>query len=201
MSEHLIYSKMIAILKEVEFISKAKTNTSQNYKFRGIDDMYNALHDLFAKHEVFITSEVLKESREERQTQKGGILLYTILDVKFTCWAIDGSSIYSIMKGEAMDSGDKASNKAMSTALKYFLMQTFLIPTEEKLDTEYENHEPMPKEQPIDKMKTLSQDIKDAFAALGFRSKPLKAFQLCQDLNWDEAKIKERLNSLANEGK
>lgn len=141
MDKPIIYSKIIAILREVDAVGKNKKNAQQGYMFRGIDDMYNAVHPLFAKHGVFITSEVINREREERQTAKGGVLIYTILTCKFTFYAEDGSSVTSTLDGEAMDSGDKSTNKSMSTALKYALMQMFLIPTEEKLDTEEETHE------------------------------------------------------------
>ena len=136
-------------MKDVEHIGKDRQNTQQNYKFRGIDDMYNELHKHFSKHEVFITSEVISTEREERQAKNGGNLIYSILNIKHTFYATDGSSVSSVMIGEAVDSADKASNKAMSTALKYTLMQMFLIPTEEEKDTEYHTHEVKPKKQTI----------------------------------------------------
>ena len=52
-----------------------------------------------------------------------------------------------------------------------------------------------------DKMKSLPKDIKDAFNALGYGNKVMQAYQLCEDLNWDNDKIRARLNSLATEGK
>lgn len=136
-----IFKKINSILQEVDAIGKNKKNEQQNYKFRGIDDMYNALHPLFAIHGVFITSDILTSKREERQTKSGGNLIYTIVTCKFTFYAEDGSNVSSTLEGEAMDSGDKSTNKAMSTALKYALMQMFLIPTEEQLDTEYKSPE------------------------------------------------------------
>ena len=142
-----IYQSMINIMSDTEAISKARTNPQQGYKFRGIDDIYNALHPLFARHGVFVTSEVLSEAREERTTQKGGLLLYSILTIKFIFWAADGSSVSCVTKGEAMDSGDKATNKAMSAALKYALMQMLLIPTEEDKDTEGNSPQPEPKKE------------------------------------------------------
>lgn len=136
-----IFKKINSILQEVDAIGKNKTNPQQGYKFRGIDDMYNALHPLFAIHGVFITSDILSSKREERQTKSGGNLIYTIVTCKFTFYAEDGTNVSSTLEGEAMDSGDKSTNKAMSTALKYALMQMFLIPTEEQLDTEYKSPE------------------------------------------------------------
>lgn len=126
-----IYQSLAAIMNEVEAIGKNKKNAQQGFMYRGIDDLYNDLQPKFAKHKVFIASEVLEIMREERQTKSGGSLTYTILKVKFTFYAEDGSNVSSVMVGEAMDSGDKGSNKAMSIALKYCLFQLLLIPTEE----------------------------------------------------------------------
>lgn len=148
-----IYQALNGVMHEIEAIGKNKTNPQQGYKFRGIDDMYNALQPLFKKHSVFIVSNVLESKREERQTQRGGTLIYTIAKCQFKFFTTDGSFVESILEGEAMDSGDKSTNKAMSTALKYALMQMFLIPTEEKLDTEYDTHEVVSKKEPAKKTK------------------------------------------------
>jgi hypothetical protein len=55
----------------------------------------------------------------------------------FVC-AIDGSMHTVATYGEAMDSSDKATNKAMSAAYKYAAFQAFAIPTEG--DNDAENH-------------------------------------------------------------
>jgi len=145
MEAKLIYSKIPAIMADIDHIGKDRKNQSQGYNFRGIDDMYNMLHRHFASHKVFYTSSVLEQSREERTNSKGTVMFYVVLTVKFTFYAEDGSNVDSVTVGEAMDSGDKASNKAMSTALKYALMQLLLIPTEEEKDTEADSPEVKPK--------------------------------------------------------
>jgi hypothetical protein len=131
-----IFQAISNILNDVEAISKSKKNTQQGFMYRGIDDMYNDLHPLFAKHRVFVVPEVLESLREERTSQKGGMLLWTVLKVRFRFYAEDGSSVIAVAQGEAMDSGDKGSNKAMSVALKYTLIQLLLIPTEEEAKNE-----------------------------------------------------------------
>jgi hypothetical protein len=161
-----IYQSINAIMKHVPSIGKDRKNQQQGYNFRGIDDMYNALNPLLAEHGVFATSEVLNTEREERQTKSGGTLFYSILTVKFTFFATDGSSVTSTMIGEGMDSADKASNKAMSTAYKYALMQLFCIPTEDVKDTEYQTHEVAPKKlPPVPKAEQLQEP--DWFNDLG----------------------------------
>ena len=146
MEKQLIYEALTAINREVEAIKKDQTNQQQGFKYRGIDQVMNELHDLFAKHEVLITSEVLNYNREERvNPTTGKSLIWTIIDYKFNFTAKDGSSISSTAVGEAMDSGDKGSNKCISVALKYVLFNMFLIPTAEMKDPDAETHELAPK--------------------------------------------------------
>ena len=133
-----IYESITKIMEEIPAIGKEKKNLQQGFKYRGIDDVMNALQPLLAKHKVFIAPEVLEQTREERTTAKGGTLIYSICKIKYTFYAEDGSSISSTTIGEGMDSGDKATNKAMAIAMKYALFQVFCIPTEEMKDPDAE---------------------------------------------------------------
>lgn len=147
MSVPLIYKKISDIMADCPAISKSQKNAQQNYMFRGIDIVMNVLQPLFIKHRVFAVPEILESIREERQTKSGGNLIYTVLKVKYTFYAEDGSSVSAIVQGEGMDSADKSSNKAMSVAYKYACFQVLCIPTEEMKDPESETPEiskPMP---------------------------------------------------------
>lgn len=151
MEKQQIYQALTAINKEIEAIEKTQRNTQQGFDYRGIDQVMNDLHALFAKHEVLITSEVLNSLREERINKNGTCLIWSIIDYKFIFTATDGTSISSMARGEAMDSGDKGSNKCISVALKYVLFNMFLIPTKEMKDPDAESHEVAPKtaKQPV----------------------------------------------------
>ena len=137
-----IYESITAIMQEIPAIGKEKKNQQQGFKYRGIDDVMNALQPILAKHKVFVVPEVLEQTREERVTGKGTTLLYSLMKIKYTFYAEDGTSIYAVVIGEGMDSGDKASNKAMAIALKYAFFQVFCIPTEEMKDPDAETPEP-----------------------------------------------------------
>lgn len=124
-------------------VAKDRQGTGQfNYKFRGIDDMYNALAPLLAKYELCILPFVVNRSVTERASKSGGVLFYTVVDVDFHfISSADGSKHTVKMYGEAMDSGDKSTNKAMSAAYKYAVMQAFCIPVEgQSADTENDTH-------------------------------------------------------------
>ena len=138
-----IYESITKIMEEVPAIGKNKVNSQQGFKFRGIDDVMNALQPLLAKNKVFIVPEILEQTREERQTQRGGTLIYSICRIKYKFYAEDGTFIEATTIGEGMDSGDKATNKAMAIAMKYALFQVFCIPTEEMKDPDAETPEPI----------------------------------------------------------
>jgi hypothetical protein len=144
-----IHTVIPAIMAEVGPIEKSRRNIGQSYDFRGIDDAYAAFQSLFAKYGLFVVPTVLERVREERKTIKDngkeGLLIYTTLTVKHTFYADDGSSVEAVTIGEAMDSGDKSSNKAMSAAMKYALLEVFCVPTKEPKDTENDSPEPAPR--------------------------------------------------------
>lgn len=117
----LIHKKIISVLTEIKAIRKLQVNDVEKYNFRGVDDVYNAVHPLFQKHGVFSTSEIVGEQYLDAGR--------TILDVKFTFWAEDGTSVCTICKGEAFDKTGNGTSKAMSIAHKQALIQMFLIPT------------------------------------------------------------------------
>lgn len=141
MSDQLIYEKMAKILQETKAISKSEKNQQQGFKFRGIDNVMNELHESFSKNEVFVLQEVIDFTTNDRPTKSGGVNTFTRARIKFKYITIDGSFVETINVGEAMDSGDKGMNKAMSIALKYSLLQMFLIPTEEQKDPDSQTPE------------------------------------------------------------
>lgn len=136
-----VYQTIANIMGESIVIGKDSTNKQQNFKYRGIDAVMNTFYPLFAKHKLFIVPEVLEQHREERTTKSGGNLIYSVLKVRYTFYAEDGSSVSATVIGEGMDSADKASNKAMAVAMKYALFQVFCIPTEEFIDPDGDSPE------------------------------------------------------------
>ena len=137
-----IFETINAVMAEIGAIGKDSQNKQQGFMYRGVDAVMNALNPAFIKHKLFVTPEVISQKREERVTEKGKNLIYSILLVKYTFYAEDGSSVFVIVPGEGMDSGDKASNKAMSSAFKYACFQVFCIATEEMKDPDAETPPP-----------------------------------------------------------
>ena len=127
-------------------ISKDRKNVQQGYSFRGIDDVYNALAPLLAKNGLCILPRMISRVCQERQTQKGGTLFYVTVEAEFDFVCADDGSKHTVKTfGEAMDSGDKTTNKAMSAAYKYAAFQAFAIPTEGDNDQDSTTHHVAPK--------------------------------------------------------
>lgn len=156
MTTKKVYEAIAAVTEKLakEGISKDRKNEAQGYKFRGIDDVYNALAPFLAGAKLCILPSVLERVVVERVNQKGTVLLYVTVKVDFAfVSAEDGSDHHVVTYGEAMDSGDKATNKAMSAAYKYAAMQAFCIPTEGDNDADAQTHalKPVTAAKPITK--------------------------------------------------
>lgn len=138
-----VYKAINAVQADLckEGITKDSKNTFDGYNFRGIDAVYNALSPLLAKHGLCILPRMLSRSVAEHQSQKGGILFYVTVDAEFDFVCSEDGSKHTVKTfGEAMDRGDKATNKAMSAAYKYAAFQTFAIPTEGDNDADAQSH-------------------------------------------------------------
>jgi len=135
-------------------ISKDRTAQQQgaSFKFRGIDDVYNALSPLLASSGLCILPRMLTRHCDERQSNAGKALFSVIVEAEFDFVSAEDGTRHTVRTfGEAMDSGDKATNKAMSAAYKYACMQAFSIPTEGDNDPDATVHEvaPKPTQQPM----------------------------------------------------
>ncbi|MCL1817133.1 MAG: ERF family protein, partial [Clostridiales bacterium] len=123
-----IYQAITAAMAEISPIAKEKVNDKQGYKFRGIDQVMNALAPILAKHKIFVYPEVISKEREDRKSGSGSSMIFSILTIKYHFATEDGSEICATVVGEGFDTGDKASNKAMAVAFKYACLQMFCIP-------------------------------------------------------------------------
>ena len=141
-----VYDCIVGVSREIATVgvSKSRSNLQQNYKFRGIDDVLNALSPLLAKYRLVILPRILSRTVVEHASKSGGVLFYVTVEAEFDFVSAADSSRHTVKTyGEAMDSADKATNKAMSAAYKYAAFQTFCIPTEGDNDADATTHEPV----------------------------------------------------------
>ena len=144
-----VYQAINAVQTELAKVGITKSRTNQqgaSYKFRGIDDVFNTVSPLMAEHGLCILPRVLTRECVERQTKAGGAIFYVTVEVEFDFVSAEDGSKHTVKTfGEAMDTSDKATNKAMSAAYKYAALQAFAIPTEGDNDADLHTHEVAPK--------------------------------------------------------
>ena len=144
-----VYKAINAVQSELSSVGITKDRRNMQgsgYNFRGIDDVYNAIAPLLAKHSLCILPRVLTRECVERASKSGGALFYVTVEVEFDFVSAEDGSKHTVKTfGEAMDSGDKATNKAMSAAYKYAAFQAFSIPTEADNDADAHTHLVAPK--------------------------------------------------------
>lgn len=159
MESKKVYAAISAVAKEMAStgISKDRVNKVQGFNFRGIDQVYNALAPALVNHGLLILPRITERTVTERATKQGGALFYVVVKAEFDFVSTEDGSMHTVTTyGEAMDSGDKATNKAMSIAYKYAAFQAFCIPTEETaIDADAEVHQVAP------------QDAEDALREFG----------------------------------
>ncbi len=146
MSTQLIYKKMSDVMKDVKSVSKNQVNSVQNFKFRGIDQFVNALYPALTKHGVFMTPRAISYTQELREVTRSngklGVDKHVAIMMEYDFYAEDGSKVtVGPIPAEGLDSGDKSTNKALSAALKYALIQTFSVPTEDMAEADLDSPE------------------------------------------------------------
>lgn len=128
-----VHQAMIAVARDIAStgIGKTRDNEQQHYKFRGVDEVMNAFAPILAKHGLIVVPQFDKWEMRERPSRNGGVLFDVLVAGRFAFTHEDGSILVAgPFYGEAMDSADKATNKAMAVAFKYAMFQTFCVPLE-----------------------------------------------------------------------
>lgn len=133
MSEKLsVQELLVKVMQEVEAVKKTDRNTAQNFSFRGIDAVVNAVGPALRKHGVVVTPEVIDYQYSTVEVGRNRTqMAHVIVKVKYAFYGAGGDSISATVIGEAMDAGDKATPKAMSVAFRIALLQALALPTDE----------------------------------------------------------------------
>ena len=141
-----IYQALSAVMTDVGAVRKDSKNQSQGFNFRGIDSVVNAVSPALRKHGVIVFPQVHQVEYDTVSIgSKGTQMGHCRVKVTYTFVAHDGSNIEATVVAESMDSGDKATAKAMSVAFRTCLLQTLCLPTDET-DPDAESYERAPKQ-------------------------------------------------------
>jgi len=136
---------IVAVMNEVQGVAKRDTNSSQGFKFRGIDAVVNAVGPAMRKHGGFIVPETIDRQHSVAETARGGSINVVRLEVQYRVYGAEGEPVVGTVAAEAFDAGDKATAKAMSVAYRTFLLQLLCLPTDEP-DPDSESYEATPRD-------------------------------------------------------
>lgn len=127
----LIYNAMADVMADISGVAKRDRNTGQNFMFRGIDAVLNAVGPVLRKHSVIVVPRVQSVDYAAVTTTNNKPATACRVDVTYAFITTDGSSLECRVVGEAWDHGDKATPKAMSVAMRTALIQALALPTDE----------------------------------------------------------------------
>lgn len=163
-----VYASILKVTQDMaKGIEKTKPDAKSakpgtpDYPFRGIDQVYNTLNPALVKNNLVILPSYHDRQVSERLSSRGNSLFTVTVRGVFDFVSTEDGSKHTIeIIGEAMDSGDKATNKAMSIAYKYACFQAFCIPTEELDDPDKQVHEVRPETVQKNETQSTSQEPK-----------------------------------------
>lgn len=164
MSDKLnIFESLALVMDDVKAVGKSSRNSEQNYSFRGIDDVINAVGPALRKHRVIVVPEVLEAAYRDVTTSRGKPSREVTVKVRYTFYAPDGTNLPAVTAGESMDFGDKGTAKAMSVAFRIALLQTLSLPTDEPDADSFSPERAYRDETPQEKPQGPTQAQIDAF--------------------------------------
>jgi len=131
MTAPLIYTALAAVMADVDHVAKRDRNEHQEFLFRGIDAVVNAVGPILRKHAVIVVPDVVSVDYDTVATSTGKPATACRVLARYVFWATDGSSVTTTVAAEAWDAGDKAAPKAMSVAFRTALLQALALPTDE----------------------------------------------------------------------
>jgi len=160
-------------------IGKTKRNAAQGFSYRGVDDVMQAMASALPVCGLVMTPRVVGRTERAAASKSGGTIYTVILDVEWDLVSVvDGSRCIVRVPGEAMDSGDKATTKALSASYKYACVLAFSIPLEGIEDADAHSLEAgaAPAPLAVVAMTCAQEDFTAAIQALGFRAEDAEAF-------------------------
>jgi len=135
-----IQAALALVMADVREVAKKDRNESQRFNFRGIDAVVNAVGPALRAHNVVVMPHV-EDFNYGTVTSSGGKAMgHVTIKVRYRFTGPAGDYLDSVVMGEAMDIGDKATPKAMSVAFRTALLQALALPTDD-IDPDAESYE------------------------------------------------------------
>lgn len=163
-----IIAKMVRAMGKIGGLPKSGVNPVHRYTYIEAKEVFEAVRKACVSENLVIVPSVISEDRT-RTTSRGTPI--TTVNIEITVVDADsGETISMAWCGEAMDSEDKGTQKALTSAMKYGLMKLFLIGEgEEDPDSGHDDG----KVQHVQPTQSVADYLKKVFSDQGARDEYL----------------------------
>lgn len=129
-SIHVAINRVMRDLRPVGKGDRYDDNRTR-FDFRGIDRVVNAVEPVFERHGVFAVPQVQEVSYRDVPRASGpGRNSECRMKVRYCFYGPQGDCVVAEVQGEALDTSDKGTTKAMSVAWRNALIQVLALPTQ-----------------------------------------------------------------------
>ena len=143
--------KIAEVMAELHGIKKTGRNVTQNYDFVEAAEVANLIRPKLAQRGVAIFASAIDRQEEQITAKSGASGLRVVTTMQFTLVDSETGEMMTVQHyGEGQDYGDKAINKSYTAALKYFLLDNFILGSKEdaEADTSTDTDQPIDRKQP-----------------------------------------------------
>lgn len=131
MTDLTVVAALANVMEDVRAVAKDGRNQQQQYPFRGIDAVMNAVGPVLRKHKVVVVPLLESVNYRDVTTSGGKPSRECTVSVRYRFYGPSGDYIDCVTPGESMDFGDKGAPKAMSVAFRTALLQALCLPTDD----------------------------------------------------------------------
>jgi hypothetical protein len=122
--------KLAVVRRRISYVQKRGHNERNNYNYVTAADIAGAVGDILAELGVVVVPRLESISHEPSRTARAELEHVARVVMAYTFMDVDTAEEITVkVAGEGLDAGDKAPYKAMTGALKYALLQSFLLAT------------------------------------------------------------------------
>jgi hypothetical protein len=125
-----LHQKLAEVRRRIGYVQKRGRNERFNYSYVTAADIAGAVGDILSQLGVVVVPSLESISYEPVRTSNGQVERVAHVVMTYTFTDVDTAEAVTVkVPGEGLDIGDKAPYKAMTGALKYALLQSFLLAT------------------------------------------------------------------------
>lgn len=127
-----VHEAWSSVMNDVRSLAKGDRNQFQNFNFRGVDAVLNAVGPVLRTHGVIVVPINVEAKHRDFLDPKDKTIHEAIVTVTYRVTGPAGDYFDGMSIGEAADYSDKATTQAMSVAERVFFIHALTLPTDDQ---------------------------------------------------------------------